>query len=406
MRARPLSRARALSAGMASRQIRNIARTFTPLTRSQVSSVISSTKARPLTPALLNRMSMALNRETAAATIFRGASSPVMSQAKAATALLPAWACSIADSGRSTARTCAPSSANSFAEAAPMPDAAPVTIAILPASLPMISSFISCPPPSHGSAFWPLRGQNRPVGPKGRRGKAAVEALAHFRSAIFKTGGVAFPLPTLPRTTGEEKDWQALRHRQHDLARCLARQQGIHGIGALLQRETHGDVRLQLPLVVPLQQLVEVLARLGRFTTAPGAVKHAAHVAALQERQIGRQRGDAARGESHDQQAAVPRDAPHRLVEGVAPHGIVDDVRAVAAGELLHLVAHLLFGVVHEHGGAVLAADVHLLVGTDGCDHFQAHQRAELDRRQPDAARGAGHQQGFTGLVAAALLQG
>src|SRR5260370_16108265 len=143
MRARPFSLARALSAGMASRQSLNIARTFTPLTRSQCSSVISSTKARPLTPALLNRMSMAPNRETAAATICRGASSPVISQAKAATALLPAWACSIADSGRSTANTCAPSSAKSLAEAAPMPDAAPVTIAILPDSLRTAPSFVT-----------------------------------------------------------------------------------------------------------------------------------------------------------------------------------------------------------------------------------------------------------------------
>src|SRR6185369_3106854 len=63
-----------------------------------------------------------------------------MSQAKAAMALLPACACSIADSGRSTASTCAPSSANSLADAAPMPEAAPVTIAILPVSLLMTPS--------------------------------------------------------------------------------------------------------------------------------------------------------------------------------------------------------------------------------------------------------------------------
>src|SRR4030095_3691690 len=85
-------------------------------------------------------MSMAPNLASAAATIFFGASSPVISQPKAAMALLPACACSIADSGRSTASTCAPSSAKSLAEAAPMPEAAPVTIAILPASLLMAPS--------------------------------------------------------------------------------------------------------------------------------------------------------------------------------------------------------------------------------------------------------------------------
>ena len=53
----------------------------------------------------------------------------------------------------------------------------------------------------------------------------------------------------------------------------------------------------------------------------------------------------------------------------------------------------------------VLAA-LHLLVGPDGCDPARTHQRAELDRGQSDAARRARHQQGFAGLVAAALLQG
>ena len=197
MRARPFSRARALRTGMASRQIRNIARTFTPLTRSHCSSVISSTKARPLTPALLNRMSRAPNRETAAATIRRGASSPVMSQANAATALLSAWACSIAESGRSTARTCAPSSAKSLADAAPMPDAAPVTIAILPASLSHYFLLRSFPPPSHGGGA-----------PQGRRGKAAVASPADYRSQHIRKSPL-LPLPpsrTLPRMTGEEED--------------------------------------------------------------------------------------------------------------------------------------------------------------------------------------------------------
>ena len=123
---------------MASRQSRNMPRTFTLFTRSHSASVISSTKARPLTPALLNRMSSAPNFSSTAATIFFGASSAVMSAAKAAIDFVAEWTVAIADSGRSTASTCAPSSANSFADAAPMPDAAPVTMAILPESRPMM----------------------------------------------------------------------------------------------------------------------------------------------------------------------------------------------------------------------------------------------------------------------------
>src|ERR1700742_2773034 len=80
-------------------------------------------------------MSRAPNLSRAEATIRLGASSPVMSQPKDTMALFPACACSTFDSGRSKASTRAPSSAKSLAEDAPMPDPAPVTIAILPASL-------------------------------------------------------------------------------------------------------------------------------------------------------------------------------------------------------------------------------------------------------------------------------
>src|SRR4029077_2631220 len=83
---------------------------------------------------------MAPNFSSAAATIFLGASSPVISAPNGMMALLPACTELISDSGRSTASTCAPSSANSLADAEPMPEAAPVTIATLPESLPIIAS--------------------------------------------------------------------------------------------------------------------------------------------------------------------------------------------------------------------------------------------------------------------------
>ena len=38
------------------------------------------------------------------------------------------------------------------------------------------------PPPSYGSAFWPLCGQKRPGAPEGRRGRATVEASISLRS--------------------------------------------------------------------------------------------------------------------------------------------------------------------------------------------------------------------------------
>src|SRR4029077_15604897 len=90
------------------------------------------------------------------------------------------------------------------------------------------------PPPSYGGG-----------GPQGRRGKAAVWASAGFRSEIFKIAFGAFPLPTLPRKTGEAKKsrvhgshrsqqaQQALRRRLpcREGRRSHDRRPGIRGAG-------------------------------------------------------------------------------------------------------------------------------------------------------------------------------
>src|SRR5712672_994955 len=52
------------------------------------------------------------------------------------------------------------------------------------------------PPPSSGGG-----------GPKGRRGRAAEEVRQISDLKFSKIGDVAFPLPALPRMTGEEKSW-------------------------------------------------------------------------------------------------------------------------------------------------------------------------------------------------------
>ena len=61
--------------------------------------------------------------------------------------------------------------------------------------------------------------------------------------------------------------------------------------------------------------------------------------------------------------------------------------------------------VVHHLVGAVLARERELVVGRRAGDHARAHDLAELDRRQPDAARGAQHGQRLAGLEAGAVLE-
>ena len=65
----------------------------------------------------------------------------------------------------------------------------------------------------------------------------------------------------------------------------------------------------------------------------------------------------------------------------------------------------VLGGVVDRVVGAPLAAQLELLGARSGCDDPGPEQPAELDRREPDGAAGAQHQQRLTRLQAAPVLQ-
>src|SRR2546423_3265665 len=105
----------AIIVGTTARDIRKTPRAFTRITRSHRSSVVSSTSPTPAMPALLKRTSMRLCSATTAA-----ASACVSSSSETSTR------CDVPS--RSAATTVAPSSANSCADARPIPDAAPVTM--------------------------------------------------------------------------------------------------------------------------------------------------------------------------------------------------------------------------------------------------------------------------------------
>ena len=128
---------------MASRQETNTPLPFTAITRSQSSSLVSTSPPVWTTPALAKRMSSRPNSWTASQTAARTWSARVTSTA-AAIARWPAArrraASSAARSVWVSARTtAAPSRQNRSAVASPIPDAAPVTSAALPASLMRLS---------------------------------------------------------------------------------------------------------------------------------------------------------------------------------------------------------------------------------------------------------------------------
>ena len=140
------------------------------------------------------------------------------------------------------------------------------------------------------------------------------------------------------------------------------------------------------------------------FRPRPGV--DADHRGAFQQRPVEGQLGDFAAGESNDQDAAVPGDAAHGLVEGVAADRIEDDVGAVPAGQLEDAIADAFAAVVDHRRGAVFPGQSRLLVGADAGDDPRAPQLAQLDGGQPDPAGGAVDDQGLAVLQVSAAAQG
>ena len=95
---------------------------------------------------------------------------------------------------------------------------------------------------------------------------------------------------------------------------------------------------------------------------------------------------------------ALPGDrAQRRFAVGPADR-IEDDVDAVLAAELLERAPQILRRIVHRRVGAMGACEGELVVAAGAGDHARAHQLAELDRREADAAGGAEHRERLAGL--------
>src|SRR2546428_4973704 len=126
-------------AGMAALLPRNTPVALTSITRCHSSSGVSSTRRAALMPALLtSTLSLPKRRSVSATASCQSASRVTSSRTNAALPPLAATSASTARpsaSSTSPMTTCAPSRANIFASAAPMPRAPPLISATFPASL-------------------------------------------------------------------------------------------------------------------------------------------------------------------------------------------------------------------------------------------------------------------------------
>ena len=76
-----------------------------------------------------------------------------------------------------------------------------------------------------------------------------------------------------------------------------------------------------------------------RISAAIFTCTHADDGEALDQRHVGIDGGNAAAGETDDQQAAIPIDTAHGLIKYVAANGILDHIRTLAAGQFFDLLA-------------------------------------------------------------------
>src|SRR6185437_11393576 len=78
------------------------------------------------------------------------------------------------------------------------------------------------------------------------------------------------------------------------------------------------------------------------------APEEANDVDVLDQREVGGNLRDAARGKADDDDAALPGDRAQARIERIAADGIVDDIDAATAGDRLDALAEILGNVVDE----------------------------------------------------------
>ena len=134
-------------------------------------------------------------------------------------------------------------------------------------------------------------------------------------------------------------------------------------------------------------------------TERVGAPTDTDHRHVVEQQAIDLDDRDVAGGEADDEEPPLLAQHPQRIGEAVTTHRVDDDVDAAP-----HVVAE----PVHEHDlvGTCLSGDLPLGLRRDHRDDPARTERlGDLDRRRPDAARRAVHQDGLPCPQATALDQ-
>ena len=148
-----------------------------------------------------------------------------------------------------------------------------------------------------------------------------------------------------------------------------------------------GDVDLDLAARDDREQLVgHRLHRLARRDVGDERLPRHVERALRRRATTGANGGTDARGVAEARHQAERPQAVERLVPGVLADRVVDDLDALAAGDLLDARGEVLGAVVDREGGAVVARERAFLVAARRADQLQAERLRPLAGDQADAA--------------------
>src|SRR6266516_3677721 len=147
----------------------------------------------------------------------------------------------------------------------------------------------------------------------------------------------------------------AVADRDDDLALRLAVGELPDRLSGAVERIGRGHVRAQLAVAPPPDQLFDVPAMALWLPADERAPEDSDDVAALEQRQVQRDRGDLAGRESDNEEATLPGGGAQRRLAVLATDRVVHDVGAGAAGQLADPRLEVLGGVVDGHRGPVFA---------------------------------------------------
>ena len=173
------------------------------------------------------------------------------------------------------------------------------------------------------------------------------------------------------------------------------RRTGLHGregIAKILESKYLADNWIEFLFREPCEQLGHHPPLRLRLTVRNLGDVDAQQDFTLQKRQVERQCRDASGGESDHKMTAAPGDRTKGLQGDIAAHRIEDHIGTMTAGQVLERVAPIRPRVIHRGVGAEAGCKLPLLLGRGCGNDAGAQQFADLNRGDPDAARGTQYQ--------------